>query len=143
MAAVRDGMDRGAAAKIGGMDRQTLRDWVIASTLSVRRVCRQLDGGSKPRLSEEHRAQFARIVEAGPDREKDGVVRWRGSPQARHRREVRRRLSPALCRKALKKLGFSHMSARPRHPAQDERIVEGFKNVWPAPSARGFVEIGG
>ena len=25
---VRDGMDRGAAARIGGMDRQTLRDWV-------------------------------------------------------------------------------------------------------------------
>jgi hypothetical protein len=30
------------------------------------------------------------------------------------------------------------MSARPRHPAQDERIVEAFKNVWPAPSARGL-----
>ncbi len=29
--------------------------------------------------------------------------------------------------KLLKKLGFSHMSARPRHPAQDERIVEAFK----------------
>jgi hypothetical protein len=28
LAAVLDGMDRGAAAKIGGMDRQTLRDWV-------------------------------------------------------------------------------------------------------------------
>jgi transposase len=28
LAAVRDGMDRGEAAKIGGMDRQTLRDWV-------------------------------------------------------------------------------------------------------------------
>ena len=28
LAAVGDGMDRGAAAKIGGMDRQTLRDWV-------------------------------------------------------------------------------------------------------------------
>jgi len=28
LARVRDGMDRGAAAKIGGMDRQTLRDWV-------------------------------------------------------------------------------------------------------------------
>src|SRR5260370_37126861 len=27
LAAVRDGMDRGAAAKIGGMDRQTLRGW--------------------------------------------------------------------------------------------------------------------
>ena len=28
LAAVRDGMDRGSAAKIGGMNRQTLRDWV-------------------------------------------------------------------------------------------------------------------
>ena len=46
LAAVRDGMDRAAAAKIGGMDRQTLRDWVIrfnarkartASSTSLRR----------------------------------------------------------------------------------------------------------
>ena len=28
LAAVRHGMDRGVAARIGGMDRQTLRDWV-------------------------------------------------------------------------------------------------------------------
>ena len=28
LAAIRDGMDRGEAAKIGGMDRQPLRDWV-------------------------------------------------------------------------------------------------------------------
>jgi hypothetical protein len=28
LAGVRDGMDRGGAAKIGSMDRQTLRDWV-------------------------------------------------------------------------------------------------------------------
>jgi putative transposase len=28
LAAVRDGMDRREAAEIGGMDRQTLRDWV-------------------------------------------------------------------------------------------------------------------
>src|SRR5580658_2223291 len=28
LAAVREGMDRGSAARIGGMDRQTLRDWV-------------------------------------------------------------------------------------------------------------------
>jgi Winged helix-turn helix len=31
----------------------------------------------------------------------------------------------------LKKLGFSHISARPRHPAQDERIVEAFKKNFP------------
>lgn len=28
LAAVREGMDRAEAAKMGGMDRQTLRDWV-------------------------------------------------------------------------------------------------------------------
>ena len=33
--------------------------------------------GRKPRLSEEQLAQSAKIVEAGPDREKDGIVRWR------------------------------------------------------------------
>jgi transposase len=31
--------------------------------------------------------------------------------------------------KLLKTLGCAHMSARPRYPAQDERIVEAFKNV--------------
>src|SRR3984885_16313669 len=61
---------------------------------------RQLDG-PKPRLSAEQLAQFAQIVEAGPDREKDGVVVLASArPQARHRRKVRRRVSRALCRKA-------------------------------------------
>ncbi len=32
LAAVYDGMRRGEAARIGGMDRQTLRDWVHRST---------------------------------------------------------------------------------------------------------------
>ena len=31
----------------------------------------------------------------------------------------------------LKKLRFSHISARPRHPAQDERIIEAFKKASP------------
>jgi hypothetical protein len=38
LAAVRDGMDRGSAAKIGGMDRQTLATGSIASTGRVRRA---------------------------------------------------------------------------------------------------------
>ena len=31
--------------------------------------------------------------------------------------------------KILHKLGFSQISARPRHPAQDERIVAEFKKI--------------
>jgi transposase len=70
-------MDRGSAAKIGGMDRQT-RDWVHRFNASGSDgLIDNWPDGPKPRLSKEHLAEFARIVEAGPDREKDGVVRWR------------------------------------------------------------------
>jgi hypothetical protein len=34
-----------------------------------------------------------------------------------------------LRRKAAQEARFSHMSARPRHPTQDERIVEAFKKT--------------
>jgi hypothetical protein len=36
---------------------------------------------------------------------------------------------PRYVGKLLHKLGFSHISARPRHPAQEERIVEAFKKL--------------
>jgi transposase len=131
LAAVRDGMDRGSAAKVGGMDRQTLRDWVHRfNAEGPEGLIDNWTEGPKPRLSAEHLAELAAIVEAGPDREKDGVVRWRRIDLKHviaerfgvqfHERNVR---------KLLKKLGLSHISARPRHPAQDERIVEAFKKT--------------
>ena len=80
LAAVRDGMDRGSAAKIGGMDRQTLREWVHRFNGSgLEGLVDNWTEHPKPRLSAEQLAQFAQIVEAGPDREKDGVVRCAGS----------------------------------------------------------------
>src|SRR5271155_3443952 len=124
-------MDRGAAAKIGGMDRQTLRDWVHRfNALGPEGLIDTRTEGPKPRLSEEQLAQFAKIVEAGPEREKDGVVRWR-------RVDIKRVIADRFgidfheryVGTLLKKLGFSHVSARPRHPAQDERIVEAFKKL--------------
>ena len=129
LAAVRDGMDRGEAAKIGGMDRQTLRDWVHRfNTKGPDGLINNWTSGPTPRLSADQLAELAAIVQMGPDRKVDGVVRWRRVDlKAGHRRAVRPRLSCGLCRQAFKKLGFSHMSGRPRHPAQDERIVEIFK----------------
>ena len=131
LAAVRDGMDRGGAAKIGGMDRQTLRDWVHRFNASgPQGLIDNWTEGPKPRLSEQQLTQFAQIVEAGPDRGEDGVVRWR---RIDLKRVIAERFGVAFHEryvgKLLKKLGFSHISARPRHPAQDERIVEGFKRT--------------
>jgi transposase len=131
LAAVLSGMDRGGAAKIGGMDRQTLRDWIHRFNASgPEGLFDNWTEGPKPRLSEEHLAQFSKIVEAGPDREIDGVVRWR---RIDLKRVIAERFGvdfhPRYVGKLLKKLGFSHISARPRHPMQDERIVEGFKKT--------------
>ena len=55
-----------------------MRDWVHRFNASdPEGLIDNWTDGPKPRLSEEQLAEFARIVEAGPDRKKDGVVRWR------------------------------------------------------------------
>ena len=130
LAGVRDGMDRGSAAKIGGMDRQMLRDWVHCFNASGPDGLDNWTEGPKPRLSSEQMAEIAGIVEAGPDRQKDGVVRWR---RVDLKRVIAERFGVDFHERyvgtLLKKLGFSHVSARPRHPAQDERIVEAFKKT--------------
>ena len=119
------------AAVRDGMDRQTLRDWVHRFNASgPEGLFDNWTDGPKPRLSEDQLIQFARIVEVGPDREQDGVVRWR---RIDLKRVIAERFGvdfhPRSVGKLLKKLGFSPISARPRHPAQDERIVEGFKKT--------------
>src|SRR4029450_3732346 len=85
LAAVLDGMNRTEAARIGGMDRQSLRDWV--HRFNEHGPDGLLDNWSKgpePRLSQEQRAEIAQLVETGPDRAVHGVVRWRriGPPRA-------------------------------------------------------------
>src|SRR5580704_10982625 len=131
LAAVRDGMDRGSAARTGGMDRQTLRDWVHRfNAAGPEGLIDNWTEGPKPRLSAEQLVEFAAIVEVGPDRETNGVVRRR---RVDHKSVIEERFGvdyhERYVGKLLKKLGFSHISARPRHTAQDGRIVEAFKKL--------------
>jgi len=132
LAAVLDGMRRTDAARIGGMDRQTLRDWVHRFNESGPDGLRDIHaGGVEPRLAPEHWAELAAIVEAGPNREIDGVVRWR---RVDLQRVVKERFGVDYCERyigtLLKRLGFSHISARPRHPGQDGEIIEAFKKTF-------------
>jgi transposase len=133
LAAVGDGMSREAAARIGGMDRQTLRDWVHAfNAQGPDGLINAKPPGAKPKLSRAQRAEVARIVEAGPDAETDGVVRWRCADL---RRLINARynvdLDEVSIGRMLKEEGFSHISARPRHPAQDGDVIEDFKKTSP------------
>lgn len=131
LAAVLEGMNRADAARIGGMDRQTLRDWVHRFNKDGPDGLRDSwASGPTPRLSATQKAQLADMVEAGPDREVDGVVRWRRIDlkrviAARFGVDYHERYVGTL----LKKLGFSHMSARPRHPGQNTETIEAFKKT--------------
>ena len=130
LAAVRDGMDCGEAAKIGGMDRQTLRDWVhrfndadqkpsstIGRAVRSRASCR-ISWPSSPGSSRRVRIGKSTAWCAGADRS-----------QAGHRRALRRRLPRPLCRQASQETRLFPHSRQPRHPAQDERIVEAYKKL--------------
>src|SRR5512144_2463357 len=66
IAAVYDGMSRAAAATLGGMDRQTLRDWVHRfNAAGPDGLLDNWASGPVPRLSAAQKAELARIVEPG------------------------------------------------------------------------------
>jgi putative transposase len=67
LAAIRDGMSRTEAARIGGMDRQTLRDWVHAyNEHGIEGLINATSPGRPPKLSPDHKAEIKALVEKGP-----------------------------------------------------------------------------
>jgi len=69
IAAVLDRVSREEAAKLGGMDRQTLRDWVIRfNEQGPDGLINIPSPGAPPRLCDTHKAFLRRIVEEGPIR---------------------------------------------------------------------------
>ena len=73
-----EGMDRANAARLAGMDRQTLRDWVHRyNAEGIAGLCNRPAPGRKPKLTEGQMAALKAVVLAGPDPTVDKVERWR------------------------------------------------------------------
>ncbi len=133
IAAVYDGMSRADAARIGGMDRQTLRDWVHRfNTEGPEGLINRTSPGAPAKLDDAQRAWLADIVERGPIPAVHGVVRWRAKDLvALIWQEFSISLSQDVVWKELRRLGFRYLSARPRHHAQDPQDIDDFKKVPP------------
>ena len=133
IALVLEGASRKVAAESCGMDRQTLRDWVHRyNAEGIEGLCNRGGGGVKPLLSEEHKAQLSRWVEAGPDPARDGVVRWRRADLARRiEAEFGIRLHERTVGTYLASLGFRRLSVRPEHPNADPAVQIAFKKTLP------------
>jgi transposase len=131
LALVMDGASRTQAATSCGMDRQTLRDWVHRyNSEGIGGLVDRKASGPAERLTAAQLAEFSAIVETGPDPAEDGIVRWRRVDlrdliQARF--DVR--LHERSVGKILDRLGFCHMSVRPRHPKADIQAQEAFKKI--------------
>jgi transposase len=129
LANVLDGMSRKAAARAAGMDRQTLRDWVIRfNAEGVEGLRDQARSGRRPWMNEGQQAALKAIVLRGPDPERDGVSTWRIIDLCRiaeERFDITYR--EGGMRRLVKALDLSWQKIRPRHPKADKAVQERFK----------------
>lgn len=137
LAAVYDGASRTAAAAIGGMDRQTLRDWALRfNSHGPEGLKDRKAPGARPKLTPEQLATVVRLVEEGPIPAIHGVVRWRLIDLAGWiYDEYGVTLDPSRLGRILKGLGYVRLSPRPRHHAQNPHALEAFKTDFPPPDA--------
>ncbi len=133
LAVIYDGGSRGSAASIGGVGRQIIRDWVERfNAKGPDGLVTRKAPGATSKLNDAQRAALARVVEVGPDPDVDDVVRWRLVDLAAwvwDRFGIS--VSEATLSRELKALGFSKLSARPRHHAQDPKVIDAFKKTSP------------
>jgi transposase len=132
LARVLEGHSRAQAARTCGMDRQTLRDWVIRyDEPGIDRLSnRPHGGGAPPKLTVEETTPLAAWVRQGPDIAEDGVVRWR--LRDLQDRILARFFVPMDERRVgriLKTWTVSHISVRPRHPQTDAAAQDAHKKL--------------
>ena len=133
LAAVLDGLSREQAARTGGMDRQTLRDWVHRFNAAGVEGLRDGVRSGRPRLlAEALLPELAALIADGPQVERDGTVEYRLS----HIRELSKRhfgadYSAGGMHAVLRRMGFSWLKPRPIHPKTDLDAQETFKKTSP------------
>ena len=132
LAMILDGLSREDAARQAGMDRQTLRDWVLRyNDLGVEGLISRTAPGSAPKLTDAQMQELRALVVAGPDPAIHRVVRWRCVDL---RDEVTRRfgiiVSERTIAKWLRKMRLTRLQPRPVHPKKDPAAEEAFKKTF-------------
>ena len=138
LASISEGGSRTQAARIGGVGLQIVRDRVVRFNAGgpAGLVDRKAPGQA-PRLTPEQLAALARAVEDGPKPYLHGVVRWRlGDLAAWLHEEFGVSVSETTVSRALKRLGFRVLTARPQAHGQDPEAMDAFKKASRRPSPR-------
>ena len=131
IAMVLDGFSREEAARLCGMDRQTLRDWVHRyNKEGLDGLVDRARSGRPASLSWVEQGKLASWVEEGADLARDGVVRFRRADlRDRIAAEFGFTLHERSVGKLLRRLDFRRLSVRPLHPQSDPEAQETFKKT--------------
>ena len=122
-------MPRADAARLAGMDRQTLRDAVVRyNAKGLEGLHDRPKGYSLRRLTADEEAALAAVIIAGPEPERDGVCAWTRADLCRWLEErFAKTYHPSSMTRVLRRMGFSRQKARPSHPRRDAEAQERFK----------------
>jgi transposase len=133
LAEIYDGGSRSAAARLGGVGVQSIRDWVLRFNAGgPEALIDAKAGGRPPKLGPAALAALVRVVEDGPIPAVHGVVRWRLVDLRQWVfEEFGIETSVQSLSEQLRALGYRKLSARPRHPRQDLAAQEAFKKTSP------------
>jgi transposase len=124
-----DGMSREDAARAAGMDRQTLRDWVLRyNAHGIDGLADRWNGGRPPTFDAQEQTELMRIVLAGSDPEASGISAYTLEDLANIcEKRFGKRMHPWSLGRLLKRLGFSRQKTRPSHPQKDAAAQAAFK----------------
>ena len=133
LAAIYDGATRTAAARIGGVTGQIVRDWVGKfNAPGPDGLINRKPPGQPSKLTDAHRAALMARVDAGPIPAVHGVVRWRLIDLIQGLwEEFRITLAKQTLSRALRAMNDRKLSARPRHHAKSEAAVAALKKTSP------------
>ena len=134
IALVLESYPREAAAHLNGMDRQTLRDWVLRYNADgVAGLSSRCSPGRPPALNAAQMDELRTMVLEGPELERNKVVRWRCADL---RAEMASRWAVSVAErtvgKLLRRLRMTRLQPRPHHPKQDAAAQATFKKTSPA-----------
>jgi transposase len=133
LATIYAGGTRSAAAEVGGVGLQIVRDWVMRFNADGPAGLLDRKAPGQPALLNlAHRRALATMIETGPIPAVHGVVRWRLVDLAQWIwEEFKITLSETTVGRVLRQMGYRKLSARPRHHAQNPDAAVAFKKRSP------------
>jgi transposase len=133
LAAIYEGASRTEAAMIGDVTLQIVRDWVLKfNAHGPEGLIDRKPPGQPSRLTDLHRVALKAVIESGATPAIHTVVRWRLVDLCQWIwEEFRVVIAKQTLSRELRAMGYRKLSARPRHHAQADGAIEGFKKTSP------------